>query len=123
MMQGFYRPAALLTIILLIVLFLIDRYAHQIELPAVLYFFVLAFSALTAGIHNWLTRANERNPKLFVTYFLGSVSIKLFATLIFLVVYIFLNRDEKVAVGLGVFAIYASFTVIEIVSLYKKITS
>lgn len=123
MNDRFFIYAAAVAVIFLSSLFVIDQYAEGIVVPNTLFGFVVVFSGLTYILHAWLLRANERSPKAFITYFTGSISIKLFFTLIFLLVYLYFNRSEKWIVGLTTIVVYLTFTAMEVVSLYKKITS
>ncbi len=106
-----------------LVLFAIGEWSANIEIPFVNYLFLLLFAAITFLIHQWLIAANRKSPRQFVTFFMGSITLKLFLTVTLLFVYIYLNRDERIPVALSFMGTYLLFTVIEVVSLYKLMTT
>lgn len=122
MTKYFWFRTSFLAVFLWILLYVSARFSSTLNFPVVVYIFVGVFALLTIGIHNLLMSANEKSPQRFVTYFMGSVSAKLFLTLIFLLLYLYFNRDERVVVALSVFATYVVFTTLEVVSLYRFLT-
>lgn len=122
MTKSFWFRTSLLAIVLWALLYLSALFSSNLSFPWVVYIFVGVFGLLTIGIHNLLMSANEKSPQRFVTYFMGSVSAKLFLTLIFLLLYLYFNRDERVVVALSVFGTYVVFTTLEVVSLYRFLT-
>lgn len=122
-MQTFLFRALAVGSVLALLFFVLDYFVDRIYMPPVNYIFVLIFGLLTVRIHKWLLDANEKSPKLFVTYFMGSISVKLFLTLIALFIYIYLNREERVEVALSFFVTYVTFTGLEVTTLYNKLRS
>lgn len=122
-MNRFSVWAALMAVFIIAIFYTLDRGVESVTTPWVVYGFVVVFAVFTAVIHHILVRTNEKNPKLFITYFMGSISLKLFLTLIFLLLYIFFNPHEKIVVGIGVLVVYISFTAFETISLYNKLTA
>lgn len=119
-MQSFLFRALAVGAVLALAFFALDHFVERIYMPPVNYVFVVVFGVLTVRIHKWLLSANEKSPKLFVTYFMGSISVKLFLTLIALLIYIYINREERVEVALSFFVTYVAFTVLEVTALYNK---
>ena len=122
MTTSFWFRTSLMALVLWTLLYLSSLFSSNLDFPAVVYIFIGVFGLLTIGIHNLLMSANEKSPQRFVTYFMGSVSAKLFLTLIFLLLYLYFNRNERVVVALSVFGTYVVFTTLEVVSLYRFLT-
>lgn len=102
-----------------IILFGLDYYLPNVQIPMVSYIFLGLFTIITFLIHQWLVAANQKSPQQFVTFFMGSITLKLFFTVTLLFIYLYLNRAERVPVALSFMSTYLLFTVIEVVSLYK----
>jgi hypothetical protein len=111
------------TIINGFVLFGLDYWSADVQIPIINYIFVFLFALTTFLIHQWLMAANRKSPRQFVTFFMGSITLKLFFTITLLFIYIYLNRDERIPVALSFMSTYLLFTVIEVVSLYKLMTT
>jgi hypothetical protein len=123
MKSRFQLYTAGLAIIIIAGLFAMEQVVATLSIPLAVYGFVIGFALLTAIIHNWLVSTNNKDPKLFVTYFMGALGIRLFATLIFMLVYLYFNQSEKVVFSISIMMVYFSFTVLEISSLYRKMIS
>jgi hypothetical protein len=122
MILTFWIRTLLIAVTLSAFLFGFELVVARLSFPLAVYLFVWAFALLTIGIHNLLMSANEKSPQRFVTYFMGSVSVKLFSTLIFLFVYLYFNREDRIAVALSVFGTYVVFTALEVLTLYRKLS-
>ncbi len=122
MTKSFWFRTSFLALVLWTLLYLSALFSSNLSFPLVVYIFIGVFGLLTIGIHHLLMSANEKSPQRFVTYFMGSVSAKLFLTLIFLLLYLYFNREERVVVALSVFGTYVVFTTLEVVSLYRFLT-
>lgn len=101
-------------------LYLLDLLLAQHEVPLAAFLFIVAFALLTFLLHRWLTGESVQRPQRFVTYFMGAITLKLFATLIFLTIYLIMVGDEKVIVALSSFATYVFFTVLQVSTLSQK---
>jgi len=102
-----------------LVLFGLNHFLPNVQIPIISYIFLGLFAVITFLIHQWLIAANQKSPQQFVTFFMGSITLKLFFTVTLLFVYLYLNREERVPVALSFMSTYLLFTVIEVVSLYK----
>lgn len=100
-------------------LFGFNHLLPNVQIPLVSYIFLGLFAIITFLIHQWLVAANQKSPQQFVTFFMGSITLKLFFTVTLLFVYLYLNREQRVPVALSFMSTYLLFTVIEVVSLYK----
>jgi hypothetical protein len=101
------------------ILFGLNYFLPNVQIPLVSYIFLGLFAVITYLIHQWLVAANQKSPQQFVTFFMGSITLKLFFTVTLLFVYLYLNREQRVPVALSFMSTYLLFTVIEVVSLYK----
>jgi len=106
-----------------LVLLGLNNWTSGVRIPIICYVFVALFSLITFLIHQWLISANRKSPRQFVTFFMGSITLKLFFTVTLLFIYIFLNREERVPVALSFMGTYLLFTVLEVVSLYKLMST
>jgi hypothetical protein len=102
-----------------LVLYGFNYFLPNVPIPLVSYLFLGLFALITLLIHRWLVAANNKSPQQFVTFFMGSITLKLFFTVTLLFVYLYLNREQRVPVALSFMSTYLLFTVIEVVSLYK----
>lgn len=89
------------------------------SVPPVAYYFVVGFWLLSLALNIWLSRPASRNPQLFVSYFMGAITVKLIATLIFLGAYLIIIDDERMVVALSAFVTYVLFTILQVFMLSK----
>ena len=76
------------------------------------------FVAVTAFIHAVLTKPG-RDPKQFVRLFMGLTSLKLFAFLLFLVLYALIDEKGAFVFVFHFLVFYLFFTVFEVATLYN----
>lgn len=67
----------------------------------------------------WLLVQKLKRPQRFTTLFTLATTIKLFAFLIFMVVYLLLNRSEAAVFLITFFLLYLIFSIYEVVVLLK----
>ena len=80
---------------------------------------VLYIASLSAIGNWWVLRASEFNPRRFTTAFMTSVTVKLMGYLIFILIYLLVDRSQAVHFLITFFTLYILFTVFE-VSLVLK---
>lgn len=80
-------------------------------------FLIVFFVVLTIGMHLVLTRAGKKEIRQFSTYFMGSITAKLFIYLIFIIIYVFTDRENAVPFLLTFLCLYILFTFFETYSL------
>jgi|AntRauTorcE11897_2_1112592.scaffolds.fasta_scaffold46881_3 hypothetical protein len=107
----------IITVILLASAWLIDSYVEKITLPAVVYFIIIGFTILTWMLHRFVMSANKTSPQRFVAHFMGSITVKLFASIAFLVIYLYLVKAHKVEVAISLLTTYMVFTFFEVVTM------
>lgn len=77
------------------------------------------FIASTALIHAFFVKAASKDPKKFVTNYMGITGIKLFLYLIIIIIYGLLNRDTATGFILCFLIMYFFYSVFEVVTLLK----
>ncbi|MBA3901026.1 MAG: hypothetical protein H0X62_12600 [Bacteroidetes bacterium] len=83
------------------------------EKPTVFYYIIAFYFVISAFTHWWLTGALKKNSRRFPAYFMGATSIKLFSSLIFIVLYSIKNPAEAKTFLLTFFLIYLIFSAFE----------
>jgi drug/metabolite transporter (DMT)-like permease len=68
---------------------------------------------------NMMLKSHRKNPKRFVSSFTGVISLKLFGTTFFLLLYMFFNREDFLPVVVATVVSYLTFTVVLISSVLK----
>jgi len=86
----------------------------------ILYVYFPAFSLI---MHAILTKKIDQRPQAFVTAFMGSMSAKLFISLILLLVVLYTNREIKIPFAILFMIFYAVFTILSTSVLFKKLRS
>ena len=104
-----------LSIILCAILFLIEPLGWVSEgvLWAIMGFVV------TFGIITWFfskAMMNAKNGKVWINQFLASIAIKMFATLSYLTIFLYMNKNwataQKLQLAIGAFFIYIAYTIL-----------
>lgn len=96
--------------------------SNTLGLPAIIYVLIMGYALLSIVLHKNLSKSNRENPKRFVSSFMGAVGIKLFASLIFLVLYLFIVRDDtRIPVTISLFIVYMAYTILLIRQLTGEI--
>ncbi|MBQ1781127.1 MAG: hypothetical protein II001_06805 [Bacteroidales bacterium] len=94
--------------------------APQYATPA-LPFIVLFFFVITLFTLYIVLRSDEGNEgKRFVSAYMLSRTIKILSCLLFLILYIFLNREDAIKFGIAFIVIYFLFAIFEIFVLKKE---
>ena len=72
---------------------------------------------VTAGVHIFLIRASENDPRKFTSKYLGAMGLKMFIYLVFLVVFLFIDTARAVPFLVSFLVTYAAFTIYEVLSI------
>jgi hypothetical protein len=74
---------------------------------------------VTFGIITWFfskAMMNAKNGKVWINQFLASIAIKMFATLSYLTIFLYMNKDwataQKLQLAIGAFFIYIAYTIL-----------
>lgn len=85
------------------------------------YWLSLSFIAvLTYIVHKQLIAANEKRAQLFVAYFMGALTVKLFLSVILLIAIGLVVREELAFTAVGYMIAYVLFTIAEIKDLLPR---
>jgi hypothetical protein len=90
-----------------------------LNLPVVLFYAVIGYAALTWLLFTYLASSLKANPRRFATAMMGTTALKMFVTMGFLGIYLYIDRSQKLVVALGVFAIYILYTIALLVPFVK----
>lgn len=96
---------------------------YQAKFHSAYYLLHIFFYLLTLAIHAIMLKAGRKRPQIFVTYFMGTVSVKLFISLTGLAAYLFFHRDETIPFALsflGLYLVYTAVEIIEVLQVLKK---
>ena len=121
MLKNFIIRILSFSLIIAAIAFAVFRFLiPQFYLP-IFPFVLLFFIAVTIGTHAILTKAGKRPIRQFSTFYMGSVTAKLFIYLIFLVVYVLTHKEHAVPFILTFFVLYVLFTFFETYSLLNSL--
>jgi hypothetical protein len=119
-MTRFLQYFALVTLINILGSWAAATYSLNMQVP-LSYWVALAFIAtLTLAIHRALLHANNKRPQVFVTYFMGALTIKLFFSVLLLIVVGLLVPDQLTFTAIAYICAYMTYTAIEIIDLLPK---
>jgi hypothetical protein len=97
------------------------RQWSPMRLPTVIFGAIVGYALLSMLLFNYLDASLKANPRRFATAIMGTTAIKMFATMAFLGIYLYIDRSQKLMVALGVFAIYIIYTVALLMPFMKPI--
>ena len=84
-------------------------------LPVSIYFFTV-----TALLHYGMMRSSAGRPAVFIRFFMGATTLKLFLHFGILVVFAFLNKDQLFPFAITFLTYYLLFTAFEVMVAFKK---
>lgn len=90
------------------------------EVPFSYWISLIFIAALTYIVHRQLIAANEKRAQLFVTYFMGALTVKLFLSVILLVAIGLTAKEELAFTAVGYMIAYALFTAAEVKDLLPR---
>jgi F0F1-type ATP synthase assembly protein I len=74
---------------------------------------------VTFMVHVYLIRSSENNPRKFTAKYLGAMGFKMFIYMVFLVVFLFIDRVHAIPFLVSFLVTYAAFTLYEVISILK----
>jgi len=75
--------------------------------------------AVTATVHFYLVRASNNDARKFTSRYLGAMGVKLFAYIVFLIIFLALVPQHAIPFLISFLVSYAVFTTIEVISILK----
>ena len=97
------------------------RQWSPLQLPVVIFAAILGYALLSILLFKYLDASLKANPRRFATAIMGTTAIKMFVTMGFLGIYLYIDRSQKLTVALGVFAIYITYTIALLMPFIKPI--
>ena len=106
--------------VLSVLLFSIQYFAFQqlnIELSTIYGVFYAFLIVITLLSHYLIMKQINKRPQLFVTYFMGLMTVKLFIALGIMLVAIWFNREDKFPLAIAFMVLYFGYTFLSISSI------
>ena len=119
-MQAFLKNLLFLSILLLLLVFLCNRFLPEKIQSQHAYYLILYFIISTLLIHKAITKAAKKSPQSLIRVYMASTAIRLFTSLIVIVIYGLLFRKQLIGFVLFFLPMYFIFLVFEVASLIKK---
>ena len=116
MLKYITRLLIFAAVLSLVVYGLFTSVLEQFYLPVFPYL-IAFFVSISVLVHFILLKASNYRIAKFSTFFMGSVTLKLFMYIIFLVVYVLFDKENAVPFLITFFVFYLAFTVFETISL------
>ena len=121
--SSFVTKIGIATAILLLIQFSLS-YFDVLPIPIAMYIMTGVFGLISYLIYSYLSRANSKNPKKFITKFMGALGLKLFASIIFITIYLFFSEQQyKVSMAIGLFVVYMTSNILILSQITKEIRS
>lgn len=92
----------------------------QLATPALPYIVLFFFAITLLTMYIVLRGDSGRDGKKFVSSYMLSRTVKLLSCLLFLLLYMFLNREDSIKFALAFMVIYFLYAIFEIVLLKKE---
>ena len=118
-LKDFLRTLIITTLIVAVISLIVFSVIPSWHYPPVYPFLLAFFFFATLTVYHFMLKALEKRPARFVNIFLLTTMLKLFAYMIFMVVYALLNREFARPFIVSFFILYIIFTVVEVVSILK----
>jgi len=92
------------------VVFLLTVHFFFEQLPVAAFWAVPGLLILSVLLREMMARARKKSFTRFTTAFMGATTIKLFSTMVFMLVHVYYFPESRQAFLLSVFVVYAIFT-------------
>jgi membrane protease YdiL (CAAX protease family) len=109
-----------LTIILIVVSYFTFNYL-PLPKPTALYYIFGFFFVVISVIHYFLLKAVSKNSKRFPAYYMGGITLKLFLSMIFILIYAVRNPEQAKPFLVTFFVIYFIYTTYETILILKHL--
>lgn len=95
----------------------------QIELTSIYSIFYIFLIFITLISHRMIMKQIGKRPQLFVTYFMGLMTVKLFISLGIMLISIWVNRADKFPLAITFMGLYFSYTFLSISAILPHLKS
>jgi len=75
------------------------------------------FLGITLGVHTYLIKASQDKPRKFTSKFIGATGLKMFIYIIFIAIYILIDRQHAIPFLISFLILYILYTVFEVISV------
>lgn len=120
MRNTFYFAILLLTIVIGAAHFLVNQY-FLFQWHNQYWILYVYFPSITAVIYSVLSSKIDKRPQEFVTYFMGSMSVKLFFSLALLLVVLYTVPEARPDFAVIFMVMYFFYTTLSVIILFKKL--
>jgi len=121
-MPGYIKQVALLSLLLTALALLLRKFIYP-EAPLFAMLVPAGMGAITLLIHRMMMKADTISPQRFLTAFMGGISVKMFAGLIALAIFLYSSDAMKAEVAIWFFMVYMTFTVFEVLWMQRYLRS
>jgi hypothetical protein len=121
MFKNYLRRTIVFTAIIFALAYLLFYFlipSHYLPIFPIL---ILFFAATTITVHSILTKAGKQRITRFSTFYMGSITAKLFIYTIFIAVYVLVDKSTAVPFLITFLILYFLFTFFETYSLLKDL--
>lgn len=119
-MKNFYQLIALITFVLACIHFMLIQLSEMLWHPLYLLLYVY-FPLITSLIHSVLLKQINKRPQLFINYFMASMALKLFLSMILLLVVLYTTPKIRIYFALAFMFMYIIYTTVSVVVIFKKL--
>lgn len=119
-MKNFYYLIALITFALACIHFVVIQLSELVWHNSYIVLYVY-FPLITLLIHSVLLKQINKRSQLFINYFMGSMTVKLFLSMILLLVVLYTQPNVRVSFALIFMFMYLVYTALSVVVLFKKL--
>lgn len=122
-MRKFILEASIVLVVSYISAWAVSMYWLNTNVAISFWVTTLLLFTLNVASHRFMLKANNKRPQVFVTSFMGVLTVKLFFSAILLVVVGVIVPSELKFTAVGYFIVYAILTGVEIKNLLPYIRS
>jgi len=119
-MKRFYYLISLITFALACIHFVVIQLSELVWHNSYIVLYVY-FPLITLLIHSVLFKQINKRPQLFINYFMGSMTIKLFLSMILLLVVLYTQPNVRISFALIFMFMYLVYTALSVVVLFRKL--
>jgi len=98
------------TILVLLIVYVAQMYT-TLNLPTIVYPVIVVLGVLSFLFGEWISKAINERPALYVNRYMIAFIVKMFSFLTFVGIYLYINPENKIPVALTLLACYLIFKV------------
>ncbi len=117
---SFLKAIFIFSIIISAIVFIVSFSLAEDKIDHLTWLVLFYFVLITTGFHFGLLKASEGRPQVFIRYYMGATTFKLFIHVIVILMYCLFNRNDAVRFIITFLILYLLYTVFETVLATKK---